>query len=132
MEAVPMPCVAIGERLRAICLSLPEAHEEAMKRGPSYRVDDKIFAVERPWNEWVGLWCKVPREARELILGANPSRFFIPPYFGAKGWIGVGLDEAADWREVEAFVHRSYSLVAPKRLAKLMGSGESRLNLTEA
>jgi hypothetical protein len=132
MEAMPMPCLAIGERLRAICLSLPEAHEEEMKRGPSYRVDDRIFAVERPWNEWVGLWCKVPRETRELILGANPSRFFIPPYFGAKGWIGVGLDEAADWREVEAFVHRSYSLVAPKRLAKLMGSGESRLNLTEA
>lgn len=90
-----------------------------MKRGPSYRVQDKIFALERPWNEWVGLWCKVPQGTRELIIGADPARFFIPPYFGAKGWIGVGLDAAADWREVEAFVHRSYRLIAPKRLAKL-------------
>jgi predicted DNA-binding protein (MmcQ/YjbR family) len=116
-----MPCVAIGARLRAICLALPEAHEEEMRRGPSYRVGDKIFALERPWNEWVGLWCKVPEGTRELILGACPARFFIPPYFGAKGWIGVGLDEAADWREVEAFVHRSYRLIASKRLAQLVG-----------
>ncbi len=115
-----MPCVAIGARLRAICLVLPEAHEEAMRRGPSYRVGDKIFALERPWNDWVGLWCKVPYGTRELILGAYPVRFFIPPYFGAKGWIGVGLDEAADWPEVEALVHRSYRLIAPKRLAQLV------------
>jgi predicted DNA-binding protein (MmcQ/YjbR family) len=116
-----MSQAAIGERLRVICLALPGAHEETMRRGPSYRVNDKIFAVERPWNDWVGLWCKVPAGTREIILLANPSRFFIPPYFGAKGWIGVGLDEAADWREVESFVHRSYRLVAPARLLKLAG-----------
>jgi hypothetical protein len=115
-----MPSVEIGARLRAICLSLPEAHEEPMRRGPSYRVGDKIFAVERPWSDWVGLWCKVPEGTREIILGACPCRFFVPPYFGAKGWIGVGLDEAADWREAEAFVQRSYRLIAPKRLAKLV------------
>ena len=51
----------------------------------------------------------------------KPSlRDFSFPYFGAKGWIGLGLDEGADWREIEAFVRRSYRLVAPKRLAKLM------------
>src|SRR5580658_2623204 len=119
-RSLEMPLVAIGARLRAICLMLPGAHEELMRRGPSYRVDDKIFALERPWSDWLALWCKVPQGTREIILGASPARFFIPPYFGAKGWIGVGLDEAADWREVEAFVHRSYRLIAPKRLAKLV------------
>jgi predicted DNA-binding protein (MmcQ/YjbR family) len=111
---------AIGARLRAICLALPEENEKLMRRGPSYRVADKIFALERPWNDWLALWCKVPDGSRDFILGAEPARFFIPPYFGAKGWIGVGLDEAADWREIEAFVRRSYRLVAPKRLAKLV------------
>jgi hypothetical protein len=114
-----MPPAAIGAKLRAICLALPEAREEAMKRGPSYRVGEKIFALERPWNDSGGLWCKVPEGTREIIIGSDPARFFIPPYFGAKGWIGVGLDEAADWGEVEAFVRRSYRLIAPKRLAKL-------------
>ncbi len=115
-----MSLVAIGARLRAICLALPEAHEELMRRGPSYRVGNRIFALERPWNHWLALWCKVPDGARDIILDAEPARFFIPPYFGAKGWIGIGLDEAADWREIDAFVHRSYRLVAPKRLAMLL------------
>ena len=114
-----MSRVAIGARLRTICLALPEAAEERMRRGPSYRVADKIFALERPWNDRLALWCKVPEGSREIRLQAEPMRFFIPPYFGAKGWIGVGLDEAADWREVEGLVRRSYRLVAPKRLARL-------------
>jgi hypothetical protein len=90
-----------------------------MRRGPSYRVADKIFALERPWNDRLALWCKVPAGSREFILAAEPARFFIPPYFGPKGWIGVGLDEAGDWREIEGFVRRSYRLVAPKRLVRL-------------
>jgi predicted DNA-binding protein (MmcQ/YjbR family) len=115
-----MPLVAIGARLRAICLALPEANEELMRRGPSYRVADKIFALERPWDDRLALWCKVPEGSREILLEAEPTRFFIPPYFGAKGWISVGLDEKADWREIEAFVRRSYRLVAPKRFARLV------------
>jgi hypothetical protein len=91
-----------------------------MRRGPSYRVADKIFALERPWSARLALWCKVPTGSREILLQAEPTRFFIPPFFGPKGWIGVGLDEAAEWREIEAFVRRSYRLVAPKRLAKLI------------
>ena len=63
--------------------------------------------------------CALPI-SREILLQAAPTRFFIPPYFGAKGWIGVSLDKKADWREIEAFVRRSYRLVAPKRLAKLV------------
>jgi hypothetical protein len=115
-----MSLLAIAARLREICLTLPEANEELMRRGPSYRVSGKIFALERPWNDRLALWCKIPDGSREFMLAAEPARFFIPPYFGAKGWIGVGLDAAADWREIEAFVHRSYRLVAPKRLSKLV------------
>ena len=115
-----MPLVAIGARLRAICLALPEATEQVMRRGPSYRVADKIFALERPQGDRLALWCKVPEGSRDILLQAEPTRFFIPPYFGPKGWIGVSLDEAVDWREIEAFVRRSYRLVAPKRLARLV------------
>jgi predicted DNA-binding protein (MmcQ/YjbR family) len=114
-----MPLVAIGARLRAICLALPEATEELMRRGPSYRVADKIFALERSWNDRLALWCKVPAGSREIMLEAEPARFFVPPYFGPKGWIGVGLDDSDDWREIEAFVRRSYRLTAPKRLTRL-------------
>jgi predicted DNA-binding protein (MmcQ/YjbR family) len=109
----------VGARLRAICIALAEAQEEPMKRGPSYRVAGKIFALERRHGEGAALWCKVPYGSQQLLVGADSQRFFVPPYFGAKGWIGVRLDDATDWREVEAFVRRSYSLIAPKRLAPL-------------
>src|ERR1700733_13559696 len=122
-----MPLDAIGARLRSICLALPEANEELMRRCPSYRVADKIFALERPWNDRLALWRKVPEGSREILLEAEPTRFFIPPYFGAKGWIGVGLDEKADWREIEAFIRRSYRLVAPQRAAEPVAGNEARL-----
>ena len=115
-----MSLVAIGARLRAICLALPEANEEVMRRGPSYRVGTRSSPSNvrgttgsRSGARAGGLAGLHPRR--------EPARFFIPPYFGSRGWIGVGLDEAADWREVEAFVQRSYRLVAPKRLCKLRG-----------
>ena len=68
-----MPLVAIGARLRAICLALPEANEELMRRGPSYRVADKIFALERTWDDWRAIWCKVPEGSREILLEAEPG-----------------------------------------------------------
>ena len=85
-----MSKTAIGARLRAICLALPEAHEETMRRGPSYRVGDKIFASSGPGTTGPRSGAR-SRKTRALIIGADPARFFIPPYFGAKGWIGVGL-----------------------------------------
>jgi hypothetical protein len=108
------------ERLRAICLALPEAREEVMRRGPSYRVEEKIFALERPWKAGPGLWCKVPEGMQALMIRADPARFFVPPYYGPKGWIGIDLEGSADWTEIEGFVRRSYALVAPKRLARLV------------
>ena len=126
-----MPLLTIDARLRAICLALPEAHEATMRRGPSYRVDDRIFALERPWSDWLALWCKVPQGAREIIIDAEPARFFIPPYFGAKGWIGVGLDEAADWREVEAFVRRGSSPRNGSRIWRLERVWGSRHEWTD-
>lgn len=80
-----MPLVAIGARLRAICLALPETNEEVMRRGPSYRVADKIFALERPWNDWLALWCKVPEGSREILLQARANSVFHSPVLWRQG-----------------------------------------------
>lgn len=52
--------------------------------------------------------------------GADPERFFVPPYVGHKGWVGMRLDKSPDWNEVQALVRRSYRLIAPRRLAALV------------
>ena len=55
-----------------------------------------------------------------VLVGADPKRFFVPPYVGHKGWVGMRLDDEADWDEVAKIVRRSYRLIAPKRLAALV------------
>jgi predicted DNA-binding protein (MmcQ/YjbR family) len=109
-----------ADRLRAVCLALPEAEERETWGAPTYRVRDKIFAMERSDDGRVSLWCKAPPGSQEVLVGADPARFFAPPYVGPKGWVGVRLDDGPDWGEVEMLVGRSYRLVAPRRLAALL------------
>jgi len=68
----------------------------------------------------VALWCKAPQGAQEILVGASPKRFFVPPYVGHKGWIGVHLDIEVDWNEVAEHVKESYRMTAPRHLAKLL------------
>lgn len=107
----------IQERLRKICLSLPEAVEKVAWGDPTWRVRDKIFAMEKCGDGRVSVWCKAPPGSQMVLVGADPDRFFVPPYVGHKGWIGMRLDGNPDWEEVRAVVARSYILIAPKRLS---------------
>ena len=88
-----------------------------MRRGPTYRIANKIFAMERPQDDALAVWCKAPPGSLAILTGADPKRFFVPPYVGPKGWIGIRLDRRADWKEVAALIARSYGLIAPKRRA---------------
>jgi hypothetical protein len=108
------------ERLRAICLALPEAVEKEAWGDPTFRVRDRIFAMEKRGDGRISLWCKAPPGSQMVLVGADPDRFFVPPYVGHKGWVGVRLDSSPDWAEVAALVKRSYRRVAPKRLAALV------------
>jgi hypothetical protein len=108
------------DRLRAICLALPEAVEKEAWGDPTFRVRDKIFATEKRGDGRISLWCKAPAGSQMVLVGADPERFFVPPYVGHKGWVGVRLDHEPDWDEVAAIVRRSYRLIAPKRLAALI------------
>jgi len=104
-----------AEKLRAICLAFPGAHEVAMRPGPSYRVGDKIFANDRRHDGRPSVWAKAPPGSQAVLIGADPKRFFAPPYYGVKGWIGMRIDDGPDWAEVEIFVRRSHQLVSGKR-----------------
>jgi hypothetical protein len=108
------------DRLRAICLALPEAVEKEAWGDPTFRVRDKIFAMEKRGDGRISLWCKAPAGSQMVLVGADPERFFVPPYVGHKGWVGVRLDHEPGWDEVAAIVRRSYRLIAPKRLAALI------------
>ena len=78
------------DRLRAICLALPEAVEKEAWGDPTFRVRDKIFAMEKRGDGRISLWCKAPAGSQMVLVGADPERFFVPPYVGHKGWSACG------------------------------------------
>jgi predicted DNA-binding protein (MmcQ/YjbR family) len=107
-------------RLRALCLALPEASEQQTWGDPTWRVRGRIFAMEKRGDGRVSVWLKAPPGAQDVLVAADPARFFVPPYVGPKGWIGLRLDAEPDWNQVAALVRQSFRLVAPKRLAALV------------
>jgi predicted DNA-binding protein (MmcQ/YjbR family) len=109
------------DRLRAICLALPEAVEKETWDLPTFRVRDKIFAMAIIGETPLALWCKAPPGSQAILVGADARRFFVPPYVGHKGWVGMRLGSGVDWREVAVLATRSYRLTAPKRIAALLG-----------
>jgi hypothetical protein len=104
-------------RLRALCMALPEAEERETWEIPTFRVRDKIFAMAHPDKGRPSVWMKAPRGTQAILTEAAPDRFFSPPYVGHKGWMGVWLDVDPDWDEMRALVERSWRMTAPKRLA---------------
>jgi predicted DNA-binding protein (MmcQ/YjbR family) len=104
------------DRLRDICLALPEAEERETWEIPTYRIRGRIFALQSAIDDRDAVWCKAQEGSQELLVQADSDRFFKPPYLGHKGWVGMWLDRKADWKEVAELVTRSYRLIAPKKL----------------
>ena len=104
------------EQLRRVCLALPEAVERLTWDHPNFRVRDKIFATYNSGEGRPSMTCKAPEGSQAILVGADPKRFFVPPYVGYRGWVGMWLDDGVDWAEVATLVERSYRMTAPKRL----------------
>ena len=91
------------ERLEQICRSLPEAVAEGQQH-VGFTVRGKRFAWlvdDHHGDGRVALHCKVPAGENGALAAAEPERFFIPPYLGPRGWLGVWLDTPeVDWDRV--------------------------------
>ena len=108
-------------RLRKLCLALPESHEVEAWGEPTFRVRNKLFAMYADAGNHHGggrpaVWVKAAPANQSLMVRDAPERFFVPPYVGPSGWVGVWLDGAVDWRELADLLRDGYRLTAPKRL----------------
>ena len=114
------------ERLRAICLALPEATERPSHGEASWFVGSGkqfVTSSNHHHDDRVAFWCAAPSGVQEMLVDAAPDRFFRPPYVGHRGWLGVWLDVPVDWDKVAGLVADAYRHVAPKRLAAVLDSG---------
>lgn len=111
-------------RLRRICLALPEAREKLSHGEPAWFAGTgKQFAMLDDHHHGaphLSVWLPQPLGAQEVLIAADPARFFRPPYVGPSGWVGVVLDTGPDWGEVERLVRDAYFTVARPRLRRTL------------
>jgi len=115
-------------RVRAICLGLPEVTERLSHGSPTWFVRGKnvfvtLHETGHHQNDFPHLWCAAPPGAQEELIAVAPDRFFRPPYVGGRGWLGVRLDGAVDWAEIDELCEDAYRVVAPKRLVQQLDQG---------
>jgi hypothetical protein len=111
------------DRLRALCLALPEAAERLSHGEPTWFVGGKkvfVMFADRHHDDRTAFWCAAPPGVQEALIGSAPERFFRPPYVGHRGWLGVYLDVPADWEEIAELVTDAYRKIASKRLVALL------------
>ena len=104
------------ERLRQICLALPEVEEKPFggHTAPAFRVRDKLFVMTS--EDGTTMNCKGRPGVQQTLVGSEPERFFVPRYTGKNGWIGVVLTKVRDWDLVAELVEESWRMTAPKRV----------------
>jgi hypothetical protein len=114
------------ERLRALCLALPETTERLSHGEPTWFVRDrKVFVsyADHHHDDRLAFWCAAQPGVQEALVAGDPRRFFRPPYVGGRGWLGVYLDVDVDWDEVAELVADAYRVIAPKRLVATLDEG---------
>jgi hypothetical protein len=123
---MPRSAPAPLARVRKLCLSLPETSERLSHGAPTFFVrGQKSFVTymdDHHGDGRLALWCACPRGMRDGLVKANADTYFVPPYVGYLGWIGMRLDRRGDWDEIERVIRDAYAAVAPKKLGELVRS----------
>ncbi len=120
------------ERLRELCLALPEVTERLSHGEPTWFVRGKrsfVMLADHHHDDRLGFWCAAPEGAQHSLVEADPLRYFVPPYVGTRGWLGVRLDLAergegeVDHDAVAQHVENAYRQIAPKTLVQQLDEG---------
>ena len=118
------------ERLRGLCLALPETSERLSHGAPTYFVREKraflMVLTNHHGDGRFAIWCAAPAGIQGMLVGADPEKFFVPPYVGHRGWLGVRLDVQLDWDELAGIAEDAYAEVAPPKLVEAAQLGGDR------
>src|SRR5262245_15395637 len=109
----------IPTAVRTLCLSFPEAEEFISHGAPTYRVRGKSFAtftVNHHGDGHVALLVCAALGVAAAHVAAEPKHYFVPPYVGPRGWLGVELNRGISWKRVAMHAREAYAQVAPRKL----------------
>ncbi len=116
------------ENVRRFCLSLPETSERLSHGEPTWFVQGKktfVTYADHHHDDRLAFWCAASPGAQDVLVAADPERFFVPPYVGHRGWLGVRLDVPVDWDQISGLVVEAYRMVAPGRLLAELDAARS-------
>jgi len=109
-------------RLRRLCLELPAVEERLSHGAPTFFVRGKrpfvMVHSDHHGDGRFAIWCPAGEGVQAVLSEADPERFFVPPYVGHRGWLGVRLDRGLGWGELAGIVEDAYAEVAPARLVE--------------
>ncbi len=109
-------------QIREICLGLPETSERLSHGAPTFFVREKrsflMVLADHHGDGRFAMWCAAPDGVQSMLVEADPERFFVPPYVGHRGWLGVRLDRGLDWNELAGIAEDAYAEVAPAKLVE--------------
>jgi len=101
------------QRLREICLAFPNASERLSHGAPTFFVRDKrafLMVMDNHHGDGrFAIWCAAPEGMQQLLVDTDPDKFFVPPYVGHRGWLGVRLDRGLDWNELAGIAEDAYA-----------------------
>ena len=110
------------ERLRGLCLALPETSERLSHGAPTFFVREKraflMVLTSHHGDGRFAIWCAAAPGMQQMLVEADAERFFRPPYVGHRGWLGLRLDRGLDWDELAGIVEDAYAEVAPPKLVE--------------
>ena len=111
--------VSVLERVRALCMALPEATETRTFGNPTFQITGKTFCVVESYRGEFSISVKVGKPSQAKWL--RDSRFYRTPYVGRYGWVSLRVDaEPLNWTEVQELIEGSYRQIAPKRLVAVV------------
>jgi len=109
------------ERVRKICLALPDSEEKIAWGEPTFRVGGRLFAMfanDHHGDGRIALWCNAPEGVQRDLVESDSTHFFVPPYVGVGGWVGMRLDKKLSEKAITAVIVQAYETTAAKLKAK--------------
>jgi len=106
------------ERIRKICMALPDTYEKVSHGAPAFFIPSGqylAFADNHHGDGRLAAWVAQPPGAQEALIAADPKHFFRPPYVGPSGWVGINLNTGLDWGAVAAVIAEGHGFVMAKR-----------------
>jgi hypothetical protein len=117
------------QRVRRICMALPETSEKLSHGEPTFFVGKKVFAMfanNHHGDGHIAVWLPVPDGMQSVLMEAAPQTFFRPPYVGVRGWVGIELSQISD-EDLASHLREAWRLIAPKKVLAVYQASQRAL-----